>query len=202
MNDQPALRFPGWLRAVAALAGLAVLAALGFAIYLYMYEMRLPSEPDLMQSAREPRALPELPFQDAQGKPMSLADFRGKVVLLNVWATWCAPCRKEMPALDRVQQQLGGPGFEVVALSIDSGGVAPVRRFYDEIGIRTLAIYVDPSTQAATKLKTIGIPTTLLVDREGRELWRKTGPAEWDGPKHLESLRRNVGAAAPASSLR
>lgn len=202
MNDQPALRFPGWLRAAAALAGLAVLAALGFAIYLYMYEMRLPSEPDLMQSAREPRALPELPFQDARGKPMSLADFRGKVVLLNVWATWCAPCRKEMPALDRVQQMLGGSGFEVVALSIDRGGVASVRPFYDEIGIRTLAIYVDPSTQAATKLKTIGIPTTLLVDREGRELWRKTGPAEWDGPKYLDTLRRHIGTAPSASNQR
>lgn len=202
MNDHSTLRSSVWLRAVAALAGLAVLAASAFAVYLYMNEKRLPSTPDLMRTAREPRALPELAFQDAQGKPVSLSDFRGKVVLLNVWATWCTPCRAEMPALDRVQQTLGGPGFEVVALSIDRGGPTAVRPFYNEIGIRTLAIYVDPSTQAATKLKTIGIPTTLLVDREGRELWRKTGPAEWDGPKYLDTLRGHIGAAASASDSR
>ena len=167
-----------------------------------MNEKRLPSRSELVGSAREPQALPGPPFQDARGNAVSLADFRGKVVLLNVWATWCAPCRKEMPALDRLQQKLGGSGFEVVAVSIDRGGVASVRPFYGEIGIRTLAIYVDPSTQAATKLKTIGIPTTLLVDCEGRELWRKTGPAEWDGPKYLDTLRGQIGAAASASNPR
>ena len=202
MTDHSTLRASRWPRAVAALAGVAVIAASGLAIYLYTNEKHLPSGPDLMRPAREPRVLPELPFQDARGTPMGLADFRGKVVLVNVWATWCAPCRKEMPALDRLQQKLGGSGFEVVALSIDRGGVASVRRFYEEIGIRALAIYVDPSTQAATQLKAIGIPTTLLVDREGRELWRKTGPAEWDGPKYLDALRRHVGAGASASNPR
>jgi len=102
MTDRSTLRSSGRLRAVAAAAGLAVLAASGFAVYLHTNEKRPSSEQDLMRPAREPRALPELPFQDAQGKLISLADSRGKVVQLNVWATWCAPCRKEMPALDRV----------------------------------------------------------------------------------------------------
>ena len=126
----------------------------------------------------------------------ALSDFRGKVVLLNVWATWCAPCRKEMPALDRLQQTLGGAEFEVVALSIDGGGAAAVRRFYDEIGIRSLALYVDSTMAASGKLRTVGIPTTLLLDREGRERWRKTGPAEWDSPEIVESLRAKLPGGA------
>jgi thiol-disulfide isomerase/thioredoxin len=202
MNGHPAPRSAGGLRIVLALAGLAVLAASGLGIYLATGERRPASEAGPPQPLREPRPVPELRFQDARGKPMSLADFRGKVVLLNLWATWCTPCRIEMPALDRVQQQLGGPGFEVVALSIDRGGPDAVRPFYDEIGIRALAIYVDPSTEAMTKLKAIGIPTTLLIDREGRELWRKTGPAEWDGPQYVDALRRQIAAAAPTSGVR
>lgn len=131
----------------------------------------------------------ELRFQDAEGKPRALSDFRGKAVLLNVWATWCVPCREEMPALDRLQQKLGGATFEVIALSIDRGGIAAVRRFYDEIGIRRLAIYVDSESEVISKLRVLGIPTTLLIDAEGRELWRKTGPDKWDEPPMFDRLR-------------
>lgn len=94
-----------------------------------------------------------------------------------------------MPALDRLQQKLGGRDFEVVALSIDRGGAADVRRFYDQIGIRALEIYVDPESEVTGKLKTLGVPTTLLIDRAGRELWRKTGTAEWDAEDVVQSLR-------------
>jgi len=139
-----------------------------------------------------PQPVPDIRFQNAERKPYTLSNFRGKVVLLNLWATWCVPCRMEMPALDRLQQKLGGAGFEVIALSMDNGGPAAVRRFYDEIGIRVLAIYVDPTMEAAGKLRTLGIPTTLLIDREGRERWRKTGPAEWDSPEMVESLRAKL----------
>ena len=117
-----------------------------------------------------PRPLPELRFADAGGRKLTLADFRGRLVLLNLWATWCVPCRKEMPALDRLQARLGGSGFEVVALSIDRKGLSAVQPFYQELVLKALRIYVDQSGEAADKLGAPNIPTTLLVDRNGREL--------------------------------
>jgi len=135
-----------------------------------------------------PRPVAELAFEDGQGRTRALAEFRDKVVLLNVWATWCAPCREEMPALDRLQRKLGGPGFEVLTLSIDAGGAAAVKRFYDEIGIRSLAVYVDPAARATGSLGVVGVPATLLIDRQGREIGRRTGPAEWDGPEAIRMI--------------
>jgi thiol-disulfide isomerase/thioredoxin len=133
-----------------------------------------------------------LTFLGPTQRSYTLGEFRGKVVLLNIWATWCAPCREEMPALDRLQQALGGPDFEVVALSIDSGGMDVVGRFYDEIGIRALAPYVDPSMRAGSVLRIVGVPTTLLLDREGGERWRKTGPEKWDAPDIVAALRERT----------
>jgi thiol-disulfide isomerase/thioredoxin len=120
-------------------------------------------------------------FIDDVGRSLSLEDFRGKIVLLNVWATWCAPCRKEMPTLDRLSQELGGPEFQIVPLSIDRAGVEAVRRFYAKTGISGLGVYVDTAGAATRALKLDGLPTTLLIDRHGQELGRVTGPAEWDG---------------------
>lgn len=139
-----------------------------------------------------PRALPDIAFEDAEGRERTLSQFSGKVVLLNVWATWCAPCREEMPALDRVQQKLGGPGFEVLALSIDTGGIAAVKGFYDEIGVRSLAHYVDPTMRATAALGAMGVPTTLLIDRQGREIGRHTGPVQWDGPEAMRTIERHL----------
>lgn len=188
---RPARRF----RLALALAGLAVLVVSAVAIYLALGE-QAPTAGTSIETrvgwSDDPQAVADVQFQDDNGMPRALSDFRGKVVLLNVWATWCAPCRKEMPALDRLQQALGGPDFQVIALSIDNGGPAVVRRFYDEIGIRALDLYVDPTTEATGKLRTVGIPTTLLLDREGQERWRKTGPAEWDSPEIVESLRAKL----------
>jgi thiol-disulfide isomerase/thioredoxin len=134
-------------------------------------------------------AVPALDFKDGDGNPVTLADFRGKVVLLNIWATWCVPCREEMPALDRLQAELGGPEMDVVALSIDQSGVEAVKDFYKEIGLEHLGIYIDKTGQAGAKLVAIGIPTTLLIDREGRELGRRVGAAEWDSPEMVSFLR-------------
>jgi thiol-disulfide isomerase/thioredoxin len=128
----------------------------------------------------EPRELANVRFVDASGAPRSLSDWKGKVVLLNLWATWCAPCRKEMPALDRLQQALGSETFEVVALNLDRGGVDVAKKFLDQIGIAALKLYADPSTRASTGLNAVGMPTTILIDRQGRELGRLVGPAEWD----------------------
>ncbi len=143
-----------------------------------------------------PKPLPGLQFQDSSGRTHSLADFRGKVVLLNLWATWCAPCREEMPALDRLQAKLGGPDFEVVALSIDQQGVQVVRKFFDEVGVKALGLYIDPSAQAGFKLGTVGLPTTVIVDRKGREVARRVGPAEWDAPEMASELRSMIEAPA------
>lgn len=139
-----------------------------------------------------PKALPDVRFVDGEGRNRALADFRGKVVLLNVWATWCVPCRKEMPTLDRLQGTLGGADFQVVALSIDRQGLPVVRNFYEEIGIKHLDMHVDSSGKAARELSAVGLPTTLLVDCAGREIGRLVGPAEWDAPDMIAFIRRRI----------
>src|SRR5258708_5802845 len=136
-----------------------------------------------------PTAVPALLFVDGYGRAMTLADFRGRVVLLNVWATWCVPCRKEMPTLDRLEAKLGGPDFQVIALSIDRQGLAVVKPFYQELGLTNLGIAVDESGKAAHLLHAVGVPLTLLIDREGREVARKMGPAEWDSPAMTTIIR-------------
>lgn len=140
---------------------------------------------------------PDISFADEAGASHSLADFRGKVVLLNIWATWCVPCRVEMPTLDRLQATLGGPDFEVVALSIDRGGAEVVRKFFDEIGIQHLAVSIDTSTGAAFELGVVGLPATLLIDRDGMEIGRVIGPAEWDSEEIVSTLEPLI-AAEPA----
>jgi thiol-disulfide isomerase/thioredoxin len=140
----------------------------------------------------QPRAIAAINFEDGEGRARSLADFKGKVVLLNIWATWCIPCRKEMPALDRLQASLGGPGFEVVPVSIDRGGRDVVAKFYTENGIRNLAIYIDTSRQAIPTLGAVGLPTTLIITRGGYEISRLIGPAEWDAPEIAEFLQRII----------
>jgi thiol-disulfide isomerase/thioredoxin len=146
-----------------------------------------------------PQLIPGVQFADEDGRMRLLSDFQGKVVLLNVWATWCVSCRKEMPTLDRLQAKLGGPGFEVVALSIDRGGIAKVKEFYTEIGISNLAIYVDTSGRAASEFGIYGLPGTLLLDREGREIGRLAGPAEWDSPEMMAFLKPIITPAAKVS---
>jgi thiol-disulfide isomerase/thioredoxin len=140
---------------------------------------------------KEPEALPEVKFQDAEGKERTLAQWRGKVVLLNLWATWCVPCRKEMPALDRLQHELGSDKFEVVAIGVDRKGIEGARKFLDETKVGKLALYVDPTTRLLSDLKAVGLPATLLIDTEGREIGRLLGPAEWD----TEDAKRLIRAA-------
>lgn len=131
---------------------------------------------------KSPAALPEITFNDADGNTLTLADFKGKTILLNLWATWCAPCREEMPALDRLQKELGGEKFEVVALSLDRKGAEASKKFLDETKATSLKLYVDASAKQGTVLKIVGMPTTILINKEGQELGRLAGPAEWDSP--------------------
>jgi thiol-disulfide isomerase/thioredoxin len=136
---------------------------------------------------KEPAALPPIKFQDAEGRERTLADWKGKTVLLNLWATWCLPCRKEMPSLDRLQKELGSEKFEVVAISIDRKGLEASKKFLDETKVERLGLYVDATARASTELRAIGLPATILIDPEGREIGRLLGPAEWDSEdaKHL-----------------
>ena len=139
-----------------------------------------------------PAPVPDLQFVDDEGRETGLASFGNRAVLLNIWATWCVPCREEMPALDRLQARLGGPDFEVVPLSINRGGIPTIEAFYQELGLTALPIYVDASGSAGQRLRAIGIPTTLLINNEGEEIGRLVGPAEWDSPEMIALLQRHI----------
>jgi thiol-disulfide isomerase/thioredoxin len=136
-----------------------------------------------MAVATRPLRVPDLAFGDAAGAERRLADWRGRTVLVNLWATWCVPCRKEMPALDELQARLGGPDFEVVAINIDTRDSDKPRTWLKEVGITRLAYYADPNAKVFQDLKLIGrafgMPTTLLVDPAGCEIGTISGPAEW-----------------------
>jgi thiol-disulfide isomerase/thioredoxin len=140
--------------------------------------------------AHTPFRVPDLAFKDAAGRDRTLADWRGRTVLLNLWATWCVPCRKEMPALDKLEGDLGGPHFEVVAVNIDTRDPEKPLAFLKEVGVTRLAYYSDPSARVFEDLKTagkaFGMPTTLIIDGSGCEIGNMAGPAEWasaDGVK-------------------
>lgn len=138
-----------------------------------------------------PVEVPAHRFLDAAGAERSLADWRGRVVLLNLWATWCAPCLKEMPDLDRLQAELGSADFEVVAVSVDRAGAAASQKFLEKTGVKQLKLYADPSARLATTVGAVGLPATLLIGRDGREIGRLLGPADWGG----EDAKRLVGWA-------
>lgn len=137
-----------------------------------------------------PKTLPALSFVDGNRQKRTLASFKEKLVLLNIWATWCGPCREEMPTLDRLQAQLGSKAFEVVALSIDNADITRIENFYKELNLDSLAAYVDPTGSAMTILNVNGIPATLLISPQGEELGRMLGPAEWDAPEIVETIRQ------------
>jgi thiol-disulfide isomerase/thioredoxin len=138
---------------------------------------------------KTPEALPEMTFQDGTGKERTIKDWQGRVVLLNVWATWCIPCRKEMPSLEKLQAELGSDKFEVVAISADRGGIEASKKFLDQIKVSKLGLYADPSTRSIAALKVPGLPATLLIDRQGREIGRLLGPAEWDSEDAKKLLK-------------
>ena len=139
-------------------------------------------------------------FADADGKSVSFADFRGKVVLVNVWATWCAPCIREMPTLARLEAELGGDDFAVVAVSVDRQGMPAVARFYRKQGIGNLPAFVDTRNTVPRALRVVGLPTTVVLDREGREIGRLVGDAEWDSPEAVALVRHIIEASRPTAA--
>ncbi|MEJ2375520.1 MAG: TlpA disulfide reductase family protein [Pseudolabrys sp.] len=147
--------------------------------------------------ATRPLELPNLSFNNADGKPVNLADFRGRTVLLNLWATWCVPCRREMPTLDALEGKLGSPRFQVVAVNIDTRDPDKPKRFLKQIGVKHLAFYADPSAKAFQDLKAIGrafgMPTSLLVDPHGCEIGTIAGPAEWASKDAVKLIEAALG---------
>ena len=133
---------------------------------------------------KRPAPAVEVSFQAPDGKKLKLADFRGRNVLLNLWATWCVPCRAEMPALDRLQVKFGGPDFQVVAVNIDTNRLDRPKAFFADAGVKTLSLYADPSADVFEALKVagkaLGLPTSLLIDKDGCEIGVMAGPAPWD----------------------
>lgn len=138
----------------------------------------------------KPVPAPDTVFTDGAGEKRRLTDFLGRVVLVNFWATWCAPCIKEMPSLDALQAKLGGDDFAVVTLNEDRGGAAVAKPFLDKLGTRNLALYIDDKMALMRALDVRGLPTTFLVDREGRVRARLEGVAEWNSPE-AEALMRH-----------
>jgi thiol-disulfide isomerase/thioredoxin len=139
--------------------------------------------------AAHTKPLPDLVFDGPDGAKTKLSQFRGHVLLLNLWATWCVPCRQEMPALDRLQAKLGSQDFEVVAINIDTARLERPKAFLNEVGVKNLAFYADATADVFQKLKQngkiIGLPTTFLIGKDGCEIASMAGPAQWDSGEAL-----------------
>src|SRR5579871_6615357 len=150
--------------------------------------------------ASSPLKLPDLAFADADGKPRKLSDWRGKTVLVNLWATWCVPCRKEMPALDGLQAKLAGPNFEVVAINIDTRDPEKPKNFLKEGNLTRLSFFADQKAKVFQDLKNIGralgMPTSVLVDAQGCEIATIAGPADWASDDAVKLIKAALKPAA------
>ncbi len=146
--------------------------------------------PSGFAAAAQPVAAPPARFKAANGTRLTLEDFRGQVVLLNIWATWCVPCRSEIASLDRLQAMHGADGLEVLAVSVDRDGAGEVRRFYQQSGIRNLKLYVDSDRGTQSAFRARSIPTTVLIDRDGNIVGSLVGAAQWDSPEAQALVRR------------
>jgi thiol-disulfide isomerase/thioredoxin len=145
-----------------------------------------------------PKPLGEAVFQNSDGEKIGFDAFRGKVVLVNLWATWCAPCRREMPSIDRLAQQLKGPDFDVVAVSVDLGGDDKARKFYKEIKVTNLDFYIDPTARIGAAFRAFGLPLTVILNADGLEMGRLVGPAEWDSPEAVDLVKAAIARGRPA----
>ena len=161
-----------------------LLAALALPLIAGPAEARPP-----FRLRKEGQAVLSPPILDEDGRTRQLGDFAGRVVLLNLWATWCPPCRKEMPDLDALQGMLGGADFMVLPICIDESGIGTGRRFYDEIGLRNLPLYWSEPLRAGLAFGFLGLPTTLLIDRQSREIGRLQGPFDWTSDASLGQIR-------------
>jgi len=173
------------------LAALGVVAVWGAVALLPSMPARPPLFGDMrtFDLRQPPSPAPDIIFSDLTGNSLGLEDFRGQVLLVNFWATWCAPCLRELPSLERLQAMLSGEDFRLLALSIDREGGDKVMPFLAENGFDALPVYLDPTGASAAAFDVFGMPTTLLIDRQGREIGRYTGPAEWDESDAVALIR-------------
>ena len=144
-------------------------------------------------SAKTAQPMTALDFIGPQGQPLTLDSFKGRVTLVNLWATWCVPCREEMPALDKLQAKVGSKDFEVVAINVDTARLERAKDFLKEIAIKNLAFYSDPKADVFYRLRTagkvVGLPTTFLIGRDGCEIATMAGPADWSSEDALAMIR-------------
>jgi thiol-disulfide isomerase/thioredoxin len=138
---------------------------------------------------RPPLEAPAIAFRAAEGKELTLADFRGRTLVVNFWATWCAPCVEEMPALDRLHASLASEGIEVAAISVDRGGLRQVAPFFEVNALKHLPVYLDPTGASMRAFGVRGLPTTIAIDRQGRDAGRLEGAAHWDSEPAKSLLR-------------
>ncbi len=148
-----------------------------------------------------PRPAPEIAVTTLAGETVRLSDFRGRPVLVNLWATWCGPCVREMPTLDRLQAKLGGSGFTILAISEDRDGAQVVAPFLDKLRLAALKTYLDPKGQAGTAFHVRGLPTSILIDAQGNMRGLLEGATEWDAPAMIEEIQRRIGTTDPASGV-
>jgi thiol-disulfide isomerase/thioredoxin len=212
MSDFSRRDFKTWLPAKRAVVTAALLAAVAVAVLWpgAGRDERKGAEPDAaavagpdegpfggplspFQFAPQPFPAPGLGFTTGAGTPVTLSDFAGRVVLLNFWATWCAPCLGELPALDRLQTRLRDEPFVVIALNEDrQAGLETIESVYRDIRIEALPLYLDPEGKVAKALQVTGLPTTVLIDGAGRVVGGLSGPAEWDTPAGVALIRRVI----------
>ncbi len=180
---------PAWRRLVPFL----ILAAGFIVVPMLVHRLFPPSLPATLPALdRQPQSLPDIEFSDDAGQKVTLARFRGKLVLLNFWATWCVPCKDEMPSLNALAARLP-PGVMIVPVSIDVSGAVTVRGYYRQLGLDRLPVFLDRDSDAMHRLAIVGIPTTLIIDRDGQEIARQVGPLQWDAPAVVDGLAKLAG---------
>lgn len=144
----------------------------------------------------ELRKVSEKTFDAENGTKMTLADYEGQYVLLNFWATWCAPCRKEMPMLSDLQAEFGDDDFQVVTLATGRNAPPAMKKFFDEIGVDNLPLHRDPQSAVARDMAVLGLPVTALIDKNGNEIARLTGDADWSSDNAKAILRNVINSSA------
>jgi thiol-disulfide isomerase/thioredoxin len=173
-------------RALAVVVAVAVLGAVTGVVYHRGNAPAVPPRAGTVAhfSLSSPRLpAPAIAFQNGNGQEVALSSFKGQVVLVNFWATWCVPCLKEMPSLDRLERDLGGGDFTVVPISIDRGGKAAVEAYFKRLDVASLGVYLDPEMRTAFPFGVTDLPVSVLIDRTGHIVGRMVGPAEWDAPE-------------------